>query len=133
MIIAIDFDGTCVTHEYPEMGLDIGAIPVLKELIKNGNKLILLTMRSGRTLKDAKKWFVDNDIDLWSVNINPEQKSWTKSRKVYAHLYIDDAGLGAPVRDDDKLSDRPFIDWGLAREMLVDLGCIKEEIKYEKC
>lgn len=23
MIIAIDFDGTCVTHEYPDVGADI--------------------------------------------------------------------------------------------------------------
>ena len=26
MIIAIDFDGTCVTHEYPKIGKDIGAV-----------------------------------------------------------------------------------------------------------
>ena len=133
MIIAVDFDGTCVTHDYPEMGEDIGAIPVLKELIENGNQLILLTMRSGSTLEDAIMWFDENDIDLWSVNNNPEQVSWADSRKVYAHLYIDDAGLGAPVKDDDKLSDRPFIDWVLARRMLVDLGLIKENITYEKC
>ncbi len=25
MIIAIDFDGTCVTHMYPKIGRDIGA------------------------------------------------------------------------------------------------------------
>ena len=28
--IAIDFDGTVVTHEYPKVGRDIGAVPVLK-------------------------------------------------------------------------------------------------------
>ena len=133
MIIAIDFDGTCVTHDYPEIGSDIGAVPVLKELIKNGNKLILLTMRSGSTLKDAITWFDDNDIHLWSVNHNPEQNSWTDSRKVYAQLYIDDAALGAPVKKDKKLSDRSFIDWGLARKMLVDLKVIREGINYEKC
>ena len=32
MIIAIDFDGTCVTHDFPRVGSDIGAIPVLKNL-----------------------------------------------------------------------------------------------------
>ena len=37
MIIAIDFDGTCVTHDFPGIGKDIGAIPILKKLIKNGN------------------------------------------------------------------------------------------------
>lgn len=29
-IIAIDFDGTVVTHAYPHMGMDAGAVPVLK-------------------------------------------------------------------------------------------------------
>lgn len=46
MIIAVDFDGTCVTHEFPEVGKDIGAVPVLKELVKKGHKIILYTMRS---------------------------------------------------------------------------------------
>ena len=32
MDIAIDFDGTCVTHEFPLVGKDIGAAPVLKAL-----------------------------------------------------------------------------------------------------
>ena len=41
MNIAIDFDGTCVSHEFPEIGKDIDAIPVLKELIKSGHNLIL--------------------------------------------------------------------------------------------
>lgn len=45
MYIAIDFDGTCVTPEYPEIGKDIGAVPVLKRLVENGHKLILHTMR----------------------------------------------------------------------------------------
>lgn len=32
MDIVIDFDGTCVTHEFPLVGKDIGAVPVLKKL-----------------------------------------------------------------------------------------------------
>ena len=34
MDIVLDFDGTCVTHEFPKIGKDIGSAPVLKELIK---------------------------------------------------------------------------------------------------
>ena len=45
-IICIDFDGTCVTHDFPKMGKDIGAVPVLKRLVGRGHKLILWTMRS---------------------------------------------------------------------------------------
>ena len=45
MIIGIDFDGTCVKHAFPAIGDDIGAVPVLKELVDKGHKLILFTMR----------------------------------------------------------------------------------------
>ena len=44
-LIAVDFDGTVVTHAYPEIGDDAGAVPVLKELTDNGCRLILFTMR----------------------------------------------------------------------------------------
>ena len=44
-LIAVDFDGTVVTHAYPEIGDDAGAVPVLKELTDNGCRLILYTMR----------------------------------------------------------------------------------------
>lgn len=37
MIIAVDFDGTCVTHEYPKVGQDVGAVPVLKMIISMGH------------------------------------------------------------------------------------------------
>lgn len=46
MDICIDFDGTCVMHEFPEVGQDIGAVPVLKKLVEAGHNLILFTMRS---------------------------------------------------------------------------------------
>lgn len=111
LYIGIDFDGTCVTHEYPRVGKDIGAVPVLKKLTDSGHLLILNTMRSGKELDDAAQWFIDNDIPLYGVNENPSQKSWTSSPKVYAHLYIDDAALGCPLKMDNAVSDRPFVDW----------------------
>ena len=43
-LIAVDFDGTVVTHAYPEIGDDAGAVPVLKELTDNGCRLILYTV-----------------------------------------------------------------------------------------
>ena len=45
MYIAIDFDGTCVTHEFPNVGKEIGAVPILQKLVERGHKLILHTMR----------------------------------------------------------------------------------------
>jgi hypothetical protein len=111
MYIAVDFDGTCVTHEYPNIGKDIGAVPVLKKLTDSGYKIILNTMRSGKELAAAIKWFIDNDIPLFGANENPTQKSWTTSPKVHAHIYIDDAALGCPLKNDPSISDRPYVDW----------------------
>lgn len=110
MYIAIDFDGTCVTHDFPRVGKDIGAIPVIKSLVEAGHKIILFTMRDKDTLKEAEKWFTDNGIPLFASNDNPEAK-WSTSRKVFAHLYIDDMALGIPLKVDYELSNRPFVDW----------------------
>lgn len=140
MYIAIDFDGTCVTHEYPNIGSDIGAVPILKELVNVGHKLILFTMRcnipvdvkgngkeiidckSGNYLDDAVKWFKDNEIELFGININPTQKQWTSSPKVYAHLYIDDAAIGIPLTYVD--DGRPYVEWRQLERMLVERGIL---------
>ena len=124
MYIAIDFVGTCVTHDYPRIGKDINAVNVLKKLVANGHKLILNTMRSGKELKEAINWFKKNDIELYGANENPTQKKWTNSPKVYAHLYIDDAALGCPLKMDLSLSDRPFVDWEAVSCLLKNNGIL---------
>ena len=118
LYIAVDFDGTCVSHEYPKVGKDIGAVPVLKKLTNSGHKIILNTMRSGKELADAIKWFIDNDIPLFGANENPTQKSWTTSPKVHANIYIDDAALGCPLKMDNAISSKPFVNWVMVEEIL---------------
>lgn len=140
MDICIDFDGTCVTHDFPEIGKDIGAVPVLKELVENGHRLILFTMRSDRkkkkkvngeeivveenVLTEAVQWFEDNGIPLYGIQKNPTQRFWTSSPKAYGHLYIDDANLGCPLIYDENVSDRPFVDWLSVRVMLMEKGVL---------
>ena len=124
MEIAVDFDGTCVTHDYPMVGKDIGAVPVLKALVQKGHKLILWTMRSGIGLEAAVNWFKENDIPLYGIQINPGQQSWTSSPKAYAQLYIDDAALGCYLKEDKDLSDRAFVDWALVEVALKEKGLI---------
>ncbi|QIK54202.1 hypothetical protein G7051_07555 [Dysgonomonas sp. HDW5B] len=134
MDICIDFDGTCVTHEFPRIGEDIGAVPVLKELVAAGHKLILFTMRSDRKTKkkvegetvvveenfltDAVNWFAENGIALYGVQKNPKQRFWTSSPKAYGHLYIDDANLGCPLIVPEK--GRPYVNWEEIRSFLVE-------------
>jgi hypothetical protein len=115
--IAVDFDGTCVTHEYPKVGRFIGAQKVLHRIVAEGGKLILWTMRSGEHLDDALAWFDENDIPLYGIQVNPGQYTWTTSPKAYAKIYIDDAALGCPMKPGFK-DERPFVDWD-AVELLL--------------
>jgi hypothetical protein len=117
--IVIDCDGTVMTHDYPKIGKDIGAVPVLKELIDNKHQLILFTMRSGKTLNDAVNWFKENEIPLFGIQTNPTQHEWTDSPKAYGQLIIDDAAAFAPLRLDLSYSNRPFIDWDKMRNELI--------------
>ncbi len=141
MYIGIDFDGTCVTHDYPQVGKDIGAVPILKKLVEQGHQLILFTMRSDKPettnshfqvltegelyLSDAVNWFKQNDIPLYGIQTNPTQLSWTTSPKAYCHLYIDDAGLGCPLTFNQYISSRPFVNWTEVEKMLKDMSVIK--------
>lgn len=129
MTICIDFDGTCVTHEFPSVGKNIGSVPVLQDLVAKGHKLILFTMRSNRSeqenyLTDAVNWFKDNNIELFGINTNPHQSSWTSSPKAYAELYIDDASLGIPLKLDFSKSKRPFVDWSKVATLLEKRGIL---------
>lgn len=118
-IIAIDFDGTIVMHEYPRIGAPVpGAIPVIKELLARGDKLILWTMRSGKELDEAVKYCEDNGINLYGVNINPEQHLWTKSPKAYAEIYIDDAAFNTALIHNP--NGRPYLDWFVVRHYLIE-------------
>lgn len=145
MIIAIDFDGTCVTHEFPNVGAEIGAAEVLKKLVAKGHQLILWTMRSHKLegvledenfgygkckqtilpsdgLDDAVQWFIKHKIPLFGINENPTQSSWTSSPKPYAHLYIDDAGFGIPLKHG--FHERPYVDWEKVENQLKFNGIL---------
>ena len=127
MYIAVDFDGTCVTHDYPKVGKDIGAAPVLYALYRNGHNIILNTMRDGKELEDAEFWFCENGINLFGSNHNPTQGRWTTSPKVYAHLYIDDAAMGCFLCYNPEISDRPYVDWKETTSYLHARGLITYE------
>ena len=117
LVVAVDFDGTCVTHEYPKVGRHIEAPRVLHRLVKDGAQLILWTMRSGEKLQDAVDWFAANELPLFGIQRNPTQDSWTDSPKAYAKMYIDDAALGCPVKA-GLTGERPFVDWNAVEAMI---------------
>lgn len=124
--IVIDFDGTVVTHDFPEVGVDIGAVEVLKRITDSGHKLILFTMRSEKYLDEAVEWFELNGIPLYGINKHPLQHTWTKSPKAQGVINIDDRDLFTPLTnklpDGTEYDGRPFVDWKKVKRKLKETG-----------
>ena len=119
MIIAVDFDGTIVTHEYPKIGKEIPfAIQTLKMLKNDGHRLILWSVREGQLLEEAVKWCSERGVEFYAVNKDyPEEEKANNnhfSRKLKADVWIDDRNVGG------------LPDWGTIYRI------IKERKTYEE-
>lgn len=110
MIVAVDFDGTIVTHEYPRIGKDIPfAIDTLKKMQKDLQlRLILWTVREGKELEEAVDYCRERGLEFYAVNSNyPEESPENhEPRKLKADLFIDDRNLGG------------LPDWGVIYQMI---------------
>lgn len=114
MIIAVDFDGTIVEHKYPKIGDEIlFATDTLKQLIKDGHRLILWSVREGQLLQDAVDWCHERGVDFYAVNKdypeeNGKDSNQSFSRKIKADIFIDDRNLGG------------LPDWGQIYQMITN-------------
>lgn len=128
-VIAVDFDGTCISHTDRTFlfEVEIGAAPVLRELAAAGHSVILFTMRHDETLARAVRWFADNGIELLGINRHPTQSQWTTSPKAFADLYIDDRALGIPLthRTDDM---PPHVSWDEVAHLLRLHGYLPPQV-----
>lgn len=110
MVIAVDFDGTIVTHEYPAIGKPIPfAIETLKKLQQEDHhQLILWTVREGDLLKEAVEYCANKGLEFYAVNSNFPNDEFipAASRKLNADIFIDDHNLGG------------LPDWGIIYRMI---------------
>ena len=115
MIIACDFDGTIVTHEYPKIGKPIPfAIQTLKKLQdEDHHQIILWTVREGELLEEALEYCRSKGLEFYAVNSNyPEEEPEHQTpRKLVADLWIDDRNLGG------------LPDWGVIYTMVHSGKC----------
>ncbi len=137
--IAIDFDGTIAEHEFPEIGKPVpGAFEWMKRFQDFGAKLILWTMRSdgqqsGPVLTQAVEFCRQHGIEFEHINENPQD--WTTSPKAYAHIYVDDAACGCPLRGNPKLGSRPFVDWAIVGPLVakrIGMDCEGHDDAYQR-
>ena len=112
MLIAVDFDGTIVEHKYPAIGREIPfATETLKHLIQDGHRLILWTIRHGRTLQEAIDWCKERGVEFYAVNSDyaeQDVEEEERSPKVKCDLYIDDRNVGG------------LPDWGTIYDMITN-------------
>lgn len=124
MIIAVDFDGTIVEHEYPAIGKEkLFAFQTLRELQKLDHQLILWTYRYGKELDQAVEYCRQNGVEFYAINCNyPEEEFDPEimSRKINADIYIDDRNVGG------------FLGWSEIWQKLTgdNLMTAEEERKY---
>lgn len=123
-IIAVDFDGTIVTHKYPDIGeLVPYAKQVINMLVNNGHKVFLWTMRCHKkdrdVLGEASQFLKDNNIKIELLNKSPVQ--FSDSPKQYANIYIDDAAIGIPLIEYKR---NMVVDWLAVFNMLVNEGVL---------
>lgn len=97
MTVAVDFDGTIVENQYPQIGrLQSGAKDTLQRLHNDGHKIIIWTCRSGDLLVEAVNFLLWHGIPFDQVNDNLREnieQYGGNSRKVCADIYIDDRNL----------------------------------------
>ncbi len=98
MILAIDFDNTICRGKFPEIA---GEMPDAKKYInklkEDGHYIIINTCRTGKDLLKAINWLLQHNIAFDRVNDNnPDniERYGNNSRKIYAHMYIDDKNVG---------------------------------------
>ena len=124
MVIGLDFNGTLMSSDYPySIGKDIGAVPVLKRLLAKGHESVLMTSVSPNEVGPARQrfaemlaWFVENGIPYIGINENPRCDAITAKPRL--DLIIDDHALGVPLKIDETISNRAFVDWERVEKML---------------
>lgn len=108
-ILAVDFDGTVVTHMYPQIGKEADdCVRVLKRVQEAGHKIVLWTCREtdpeAKTdyLRAAVEWMYESGLKLHNVNDTRESDDFRNPqglrRKVLADCYIDDRNIGIPKK-----------------------------------
>ena len=122
MIIAVDFDGTIVEHEYPKIGKEkIFATETLRQLINDGHRLILWTVREGDLRDEAVEWCRKRGVEFYAVNkAFPEEKISKNeqfSRKIKADVWIDDLNIGG------------LPDWGTIYRIITEKKTLQQVIE----
>lgn len=98
LILAVDFDGTIVDHEYPYVGrLKPWAGEVLRKLSVRHYIIIWTCRYTEKDLAEMKDFLKKNKIPYDRINENAPELHFQPTPKIYADYYIDDRNLGTVI------------------------------------
>jgi hydroxymethylpyrimidine pyrophosphatase-like HAD family hydrolase len=134
MNIFLDFDGTVVEHDYPEIGqLNPNALEVVKKLQDAGHNIILNTMRvefNDGTMKAALDYINLNDT-VTGIKIT-QQTQWKihpprwNLDKIENEIYIDDMAANIPLIKASMVNGL-IVDWVKIESQLIEKGLLVAE------
>ena len=121
MKIYLDFDGTVVEHQYPNIGIyNEGCFEVIKKLQKAGHRIILNTYRAN--LENGTLEAAINYLNFWAiekgfvvieefekVKLEPHPWDWNYF-KTNDLIYIDDICIRIPLKPATE-AKYPIVDW----------------------
>jgi len=95
MIIAVDYDGTICSDNYPDVGDFLpGAVETLKSLAAEGHELVLWTCRRGEPAQRAYRHCLDAGIPFKYMNEGMYEGELHQYKKLFADMYIDNRNFG---------------------------------------
>jgi hydroxymethylpyrimidine pyrophosphatase-like HAD family hydrolase len=134
MNIYLDFDGTVVEHDYPQIGkLNPHSLEVIKKLQAAGHQIILNTMRvefEDESIREALD-FINHNQTVTGINISQQTERkifpqrWNLD-KIKDDIYIDDMAANIPLLK-SSMVDGFMVDWLEIERQLMDKGILKTE------
>jgi hypothetical protein len=101
--ISIDYDDTIVYQDFPRSGtIKPNAKEVINRLYDEGHNILIWTCRAFERLETAKEYLNECGVKYHLINenlVNNIEKYGGDTRKMSAHIYIDDRQLGGIPND----------------------------------
>lgn len=123
MNIFLDFDGTVVEHDYPQIGkLNPNSLEVIKRLQDAGHTIILNTMRvefNDNSLEETLNYFEINGIKIAKhTKFKKHPLRWDLDN-LGNELYIDDIATNIPLIK-SSIVDGFMVDWVEIENQLIN-------------
>lgn len=105
-VIAVDFDGTLVKDQFPNLGQPfIEGINTVNDMIEAGYEIVIWTAR--QELVPVMEHLKNHGLNIDKVKINAHadymlNRYESQGIKIGASIYIDDRGYGAPIFNDSE-------------------------------